>query len=161
MSFPKVFVSIFLLLTYTVGLAHEVIPHSHYNLVGHSHGNNKQAPDQHPADHQHHQENCENDHFTHGDHCDEDLLEYVVCLVSEKGHPATCNARFLYVPNLAHVKVKITEDQTFPSTAAFLSALVERYYPPAWHELQPELPLDYSPPLLAAAPLRGPPVVSC
>ncbi len=81
MQFSKVAISLLLLLTYSFGSAHNLIPHNQeLDLQNHI-----------PATHHHYSLNDKNssnhDLILHQSHFDESLFDLVVCFISETDHP--------------------------------------------------------------------------
>lgn len=157
MVLKKAIISVFLLLTYSMGLAHEVIPHCHHNTVG------PESNGHHVVDHQHdlgHVCEKESAHFDHRAHCDEGFMNFVVCLMSETDHPDTCNERSLFLPSLTHdlssnqgVKLLITAAILLTSYDFFsLSACKQTFADPSF---------SCFPRASSPASLRGPPSISC
>ncbi|UTW61967.1 hypothetical protein KFE98_18440 [bacterium SCSIO 12741] len=77
MKFKKVIVSLFLLLTYSMGFAHYLVPHSHEEAGEHTH--------HHHLDLDNHNE--DEFHVHHDDHVDASLYDWLVCLVTDMEHP--------------------------------------------------------------------------
>lgn len=152
-----------LLLAYTIGFAHNVIPHCHHAL-----GEMEQAHDHSEAhhvhehqDHQHEEhEEVDHAHISHKDHLDSGLLDLILCVLSETDHPATNHGHEFY-QNTANSAVKLDS-----ATNLKLSALALLVFTDPSCDLEPvsfgtDPPRIYSPPYLSNSPHRGPPVFSC
>lgn len=88
----RVFISLILILTYTVGFAHNLIPH-HSDV--HEFGNHTEVAHNH-AHHVHDDINSleeDHSHVEHGDHFDEGLLDYLICLFEGVHHHHSCEAQ--------------------------------------------------------------------
>jgi len=80
MKITKIIISLFLLLTYSLGIAHNIIPHQH-DGADHQH-----VSEGHQEDGHHHlsnDSNTEHKHIPHGDHFDEDMYELLVCFLHQ------------------------------------------------------------------------------
>lgn len=79
MKLKKSILSFLLLFTYTIGFAHDFIPHYHIEDVHFGVGN-----------HDHHSHVSENSNSTeiveHGNHLDNGIYDYLVCIFSEGSH---------------------------------------------------------------------------
>ena len=142
----KAIIALFLLITYSAGLAHEIIPHSHHQLPDSFSGN-----------------------FHHGGiaaeyHSDTACNLYLVISgipptngLSKSGMPANCNMRFLFVPSLTHGKNKQCDAslQHYPMVVV-MTTLFEPHFL-SKPNFAPEGKLQYSSPLLKLASVRGPP----
>jgi hypothetical protein len=84
----RVFISLILILTYTVGFAHNFIPHctgihadvSHSGLEHHHTHHTHHTHDGHDSTEENHS------HVEHGDHFDQGLLDYLICLFEGAQH---------------------------------------------------------------------------
>ena len=82
----KLIISIVLLLTYSLGFAHNFIPHHHDAgtvNVEHSHENDDHPHHHHNAKEQAHQEH---QHISHGDHVDEGFYDFLICFLHDANH---------------------------------------------------------------------------
>jgi hypothetical protein len=89
----RVFISLILILTYTVGFAHNFIPHctdvhtdeSHSEVEHHHTHHTHEGHDSTEEDHS---------HVEHGDHFDQGLLDYLICLFEgAQHHDHSCDAQ--------------------------------------------------------------------
>lgn len=80
MNFIKTGISFLLLLTYSLGFAHNLVPHCSSILPHESHAYSHQ--------HHSHQSPHEEDHMhvVHQNHVDDGLLDYVLCVVNDTGN---------------------------------------------------------------------------
>lgn len=89
----RVFISLILILTYTVGFAHNFIPHCTDAHTDEIHSESEH----HHAHHTHdgHDSNEEDhSHVEHGDHFDDGLLDYLICLFEgAQHHDHSCDAQ--------------------------------------------------------------------
>lgn len=81
----RVFISLLLILTYTVSFAHSFVPHCTDNHPIESHSELEHNHAHH--NHEGHESNEEgHSHVEHGDHFDEGFLDYLVCLFDGVHH---------------------------------------------------------------------------
>lgn len=75
----KRFLSFLLLLSYSLGMAHAMVPHSAAMEADTDHSGHE---------HLHHEPNLQNEeeHFSHHNHCDESVYDLIVCLLAETDH---------------------------------------------------------------------------
>lgn len=160
MQFVKSIISLFLLLTYSIGFAHDLIPHCHVDeameYMIEEHGEKH-----HHLEHHNHAkiEDLDDDDVLHENHLDDSLFDYVVCLLSELQHnedlahqhyiSATINndsekgfAKTKLLAVLLITCFELTSDESFVP--------IDRY-----NESYSQLPFVVSP------PHRGPPFLSC
>lgn len=149
MASHKVLISILLVFTYFLGLAHEMIPHAHHNVPGSVAVMPLEAAD---IDHQ----NC----LHSEDVTDKSQLAGESVCTSHHHYPPLCNDRTLYLPSLAHnlTSADDSADQVvFPLlTAIWLSVFIPE---------KPHFPSDSDVLIATRGPdeisLRGPPAFSC
>lgn len=149
MASHKVLISVLLVFTYFLGLAHEMIPHTHHNVLGSVAVMPLEAAD---IDHQ----NC----LHSEDVTDKSQLAGESVCTSHHHYPPLCNDRTLYLPSLAHnlTSADDSADQVvFPVlTAILLSAFIPE---------KPHFPPDSDVLISTRGPdeisLRGPPAFSC
>lgn len=86
MRTSKVIISLLLLLTYSLGFAHNLIPHSHEVET-----ENHIAEHDNEGHHHHHKavehSHGEHEHISHGDHFDGGVLDVLLCVLHETNHP--------------------------------------------------------------------------
>lgn len=147
MASRKVLISVLLVFTYFLGLAHEIIPHAHHNSPG----------------------SVAITAFENGDSYHQDCFHFsanhaqfndpAVCSAHHH-HPPLCNDRTLYLPSLAHNLTYSDDVGDFP-VFPFLTEIVlniigseQTIFPPDSDDL-----------VVARGPdevtLRGPPAFSC
>jgi len=159
MSIYRSVISIFLLLSYSIGFAHGLVPHSQENANG-----VEPDTDNYDQFHQHKQHSHDQiaaiAHFEHLDHCDDNMLDLLICLMDDTEHPcAEENAAFYtpsitgntpsnkYVPvNIIAVLIAVFTDsgEDEDLVRSNFGAHLTQLFPP-----------------LFDAPFRGPPTVSC
>ena len=146
-----------LMLAYSVGLAHNLVPHHHDHLPAEGHAQHDHSSHQHH--HHEHQDHEGHEHVEHSDHFDDGLWDFIVCVLSETELPESGHHHCLY---LAAPTVKAPANNT--TTLDCLASVCRVHY-----QHLPEVPVEtansffefvYSPPPLYAAPLRGPPAFS-
>lgn len=148
MTSRKAFLSVLLVFTYLLGLAHEMIPHAHHNAPGSMVVSTLETNN---ANHQH----CS--HFNSSDELDKEA-ESSVC--NSHHHPPLCNYRTLYLPSLTHNLSASSESYDL----AFFPLLTEVL----WISIPPEKPVfpaECAVSISTRGPnghsLRGPPEFSC
>lgn len=90
----QVFISLLFILTYSLGFAHNFVPHcSDVHLNGrhseteHNHG--------HHSHDEHNSIDVDHSHVEHGDHFDEDFLDYLICLFEgNQHHDHSCDTQY-------------------------------------------------------------------
>jgi hypothetical protein len=85
----RVITAVFLLLSYSVGMAHDFIPHCHEANEEHHHNTHNHNHDLHGDEH--HDDNHQ--HFPHQNHLDEGLLGLISCLLGEADHPIDASSQ--------------------------------------------------------------------
>jgi len=162
MQFKRVFISVCLLLAYSIGLAHDLIPHCH-----HCEGDGTLATE-HAEEHHHHHEHhvhehgepVDHEHIEHADHLDEGLLDFIICILDETEHPSSEGNECYYAP-------AITNDisNQLLSKVKLAAVLVSLFaHPPDELDTKGhagEATVAYLPPPLSSSPHRGPPSVFC
>jgi|GEM_PF-6550364 len=95
MRLLKSFISFLLILSYTLGLAHNIVPHEHDESTGHhknhSHEHHHSAHDHHSSD------------IAHAGHHDHNLMDFMKCLLTDLEH---IDANLEYVFPQKGVKLK-------------------------------------------------------
>lgn len=151
MQIKKIIISLSLLLVYSLGFAHNLIPHCHgvdeafveHSDLGHHHH-------QHAAEHVHAEE--DHQHVSHGSHIDENLYDFLVCILFEMEHQEH-DSVFHYLPTAQKL---VTKNQTNPVIVpvATFSAINNLSKP----KNNVVIVLGYFSPLINELPLRGPPL---
>ncbi len=148
MSARKVWFSGLLLMIYSIGYAHELLPHCHIDHpVDHI---------AHEAGHHHHEhlphDALAHDHIVHDQHLDHGLFDFVICLLNEWKHP------LVDMPHLSMPAANANAGsvKTFVSLLCF-SAIVD----PVESKIDPHPDLVLQPAgpdlILSNCPHRGPP----
>jgi len=154
----KVFISLFLLMSYIIGYAHELLPHhqemdaveqSVINIDGKHHHHNHTSPS----------ETKENKRLvSHQNHFDEGVLDLLVCLINEVEHQENdCNLDFY---DLAKPEMIIKNDQVKTRFVAIF-AVVLNLNIQIGNEGCPSIGTDifYHAPPIIQSPNRGPPTL--
>jgi hypothetical protein len=154
MKIEKLIISLLLLLTYSVGFTHNLVPHCcdtppHENRTTTHHHHS--ATDEQIAEH---------DHVTHNDHFDEGIYDYIICLVNEADNSETkCSVEHCFTINSNVFSLKkMNTLQTAVVLFAVVSIPVEDA--PISNFLKKE-ELAYASPPIENSPHRGPPTFSC
>jgi hypothetical protein len=164
MKIGKIIISILLMLTYSVGFAHNLVPHCQEMGYEFMADKSVQAGHHH---HKHHQnklsENSDSvrDYISHSNHYDAGIYDLLLCILNEFGHPATdCNMEN-YIPvksndattiNLSKVKLIVEIIIFIPQTdSQSKSSIVSGT----------DVSAIYFSPQLKTFSLRGPPLFTC
>lgn len=150
MQIKRFISSLFLLLVYSLGFAHNLIPHCHdvneafadHSELGHHHH-------EHSEIHDHDGENHE--HVAHGSHVDEGLYDFLVCILFEMEHQEHGS-----VLHFLPTTIKVVN-----STQPFLVVLSNLSDVQEFDFIKPTFKTTVTPgyfsPLIGALSLRGPP----
>lgn len=152
----KPILSVFLLLTYLVGIGHEFLPHSHADEAGTKETHNEHG---HLHGHHYHAEGdvVDHTHLAHQDHFDDGLFDLLICILSETDHS---DEDVHYV-----LPIEVNQARNKDLNKAKLVAVLVSFIPFIELSTQTEscsgfikdgLVLAYQ----TASPLRGPPVIS-
>ena len=156
MHSKKTILSILLLSVYTIGLAHNVIPHCHHDKFRANHSAEHAAAHNHthiPLD-------AENptDHslFLHNDHLDAGFLDFILCWLHETDHPDSQTSDSFCLPQITGLNsgswLLITSFKAcFLANIEQANKKVQRYYIPEF--LSDNISSLYAVTVL----LRGPP----
>jgi hypothetical protein len=156
MQIGKIVISFLLLLTYSLGFAHNLIPHCQkfYSVESNSHQEKEKEK------HHHEDLSSDHEHIQHEGHYDEDLYDLLVCFLNEMEHPANdCNVEHCFPARTNDASSKVF------AKAKFITALLTVIA----HVDESEQTSDYgsdsdaiylSPPI-DDSPHRGPPSLSC
>lgn len=155
----KVFISLILLISYSLGFAHNFIPHHHE-------AKSKEHIEVHQKEghHRHHNQtkihlHTDHTHISHGSHYDEDIYDLLICFLHHTDHQkSNCNDQH-YLPSKTN-RVSTNNLKTTKLLAVFINIYIDNE--------QVELtsdnsilsaPICLSPPI-EDSPLRGPPSFS-
>lgn len=159
MKIYKIVISVMLLLTYSLGFVHNIIPHTHNSETG------EHIIADHDSGHKHHQHtttensNKDHEHTPHNDHFDENLYDYFVCLFNEKDHPAeSCNVHHHLPAKSNAPSLKKLDKTKLISTLLALFSKTEQTELIAGYHINSVI--TYLAPSIADNPLRGPPTLS-
>jgi hypothetical protein len=110
-------ISFLLIFAYSIGFAHELIPHYHvedgFFVVKNSELHHHVAP-----------EDRDLDDISHNDHLDDGFLDYLVCIVSHADHSAHDNVEFV------HQGVDLSIDKFISADYISLISLNEKIHVP-------------------------------
>ena len=162
MQIKRAIISLLLLLTYSLGFAHYLIPHCEASNIEHQVAASQENPHHHHEHHQHTSDDKDIDHedIVHNGHLDAGLYDYIVCFLSDAEHPAEdCNLQH-YLP--ANTNDKIDSQL---SKAQFVAVLFTVFCIVKQDEALPksrsEFAAVYLSPPIGDSPYRGPPSLSC
>lgn len=154
MALKKTIISIAFLLTYSLGLAHEFIPHCHHNEVG----QHSQRLSQ--LNSTFHEKHCATAHHEIVEASLSNFIHTIIGFMSESEHPATCSELALYLPSIAHDLNPLQLIKLFIATSVLCVFLFSFRLIKSLKYSDYEPPV-YTPPPLFGANLRGPPSFSC
>ncbi|MCK5369947.1 MAG: hypothetical protein KAQ62_15410 [Cyclobacteriaceae bacterium] len=157
MNFGKAVISFLLLLTYSFGFAHNLIPH-YQELDPHNYISTINH-------HQHHQHvleekiSSDHKHISHDNHFDEGLFDLLVCFFSETEHPLSgCEIQHHLPPETIDVSTKKLSKGNF---VAILFAIILKAKQSEQNFIcKTDSKAIYLSPLLEDSPYRGPPSIS-
>lgn len=120
----KLIISTFLLLTYSLAFAHDLIPHCHTD-ISHSINDEQEINHHHHKHHNHnnepekHTKELMHQHIAHDNHLDEGLFDFVLCLLSEVEHPIAINHHHFFSINTSSTSLKLLSNTIFTSLLQF------------------------------------------
>jgi hypothetical protein len=152
----KVIISFILLLSYTLGIAHNLIPHSH------NHDGEKIIISHNANGHQHHQHSDngtihkDHEHISHNNHYDESLFDLMVCFINKIDHSTEQCKDQHYLPSKTNsISIKNLKKIKLASVLLILFNEVESNNSYTFYE-----PLLFTSltSYIKVSPLRGPPL---
>ena len=158
MQFYKTIISLLLLLTYSLGFAHNLIPHCHNSestehIVEH---------DGHHHSHQHNtieHSNSDHEHIAHKGHLDEGIYDYLVCLIHETETPESeCEIEHCFTVNVNDNNLKLNKLQSTIVLFAIFQPIPKDETTQSYAGYDE---IRYLSPPIEDSPHRGPPVISC
>ena len=153
----KVLISILLLITYSLGFSHNLIPHTH-NVESEEHTIAHQKGEHHHHYHQNETRKQGHEYITHGDHYDENIYDLLVCFLHNADEQKEMCSFELYIPSPSNRALanKIEKVKLLAILAA-LSTEIEQ--PKIIFSEFTYLKIKSSPSPIENSPLRGPPEV--
>lgn len=150
MQFRKVLISCTLLLAYSFGFAHDLLPHCHHD------GANAST---HVVEHDGHHHHDHEGHEHHDKHADESLMDLLICLLSATEHSDDHGNDCFVVPTPTSAKAndRLADVQLAVVLYNLLVVPEEIVILSGCNATATALS---SGPFLSSAPQRGPPVVS-
>jgi len=150
----KTIISLLLLLTYSVGFAHNLVPHcADFDTEAHDNEHHHE----HHSDAEEH--GNEHDHVSHNNHLDENVFDYLVCLIHETETPdSDCSAEHCFVLNNPTTFKKINKAQVAIVLFAIFQPIVHNE---TIVHYSTGIEINYLSPPLEKSPHRGPPSFSC
>lgn len=155
MRLSKIVISIMLLLTYSFGFAHNLVPHcndsfeeNHNHTPSHNHHNHSEGEEF----------DTEHSDIAHNDHFDGGVSDFLVCLVHESETPdEECSIEHCFTINPNNFSLKdISKIQTAIILFAVSQPIVQNE-PIAYSSMG--LEINYLSPPLEDSPHRGPPFI--
>jgi hypothetical protein len=161
MKIKRLIISFLLLFTYTLGFAHNFVPHcqdvNYFDISLH----------QEKGNHHHHEhfdtqnDESEEGYYAHEDHYDLGIYDLVQCLLNEIEHPAEDCKTESYLPSEVNTLIFINNYESI----ATLSGLFNFCITPSLSLVSPNYTWGiarlYLVPLIENSPNRGPPIISC
>lgn len=159
MNFKRIIISLLLLLTYSLGFAHNFIPHQHDSETEtHDHA--------HDDKHEHHHHNgisklaVDHEHISHGNHFDEGFYDLLVCFLHDADfHSDDCNNHY-FIPTKTNNTSSERSLQLFAIVNTLFATTLETEEASSLNFLDAYLTSNYRSLSLVDSPLRGPPVLS-
>ncbi len=155
----KIIISIILLLTYSLGFAHNFIPHHHdteTEIHKHSHEDEGHHHHHHGSEEKSHEGH---EHISHGDHFDEGLYDLIVCFLHDANHHEDECDNHYFIPT-KNSNRKTQNSQQLKLVAVLFSLSVEITQPELTTNLDVNSSIAYRDPSMEDSPLRGPPSIS-
>lgn len=159
MKLIKPIIAVFLLLTYSFAFAVELVPHCHIDNHVEYLGFEKKG--NHHGHHQHvSPENKDADDVFHENHLDDNLLDFVICLLSELEHPES---------DILHQHLIIYESNNIDyksiSKTKIIAVLASIFIEPSVLMTNDKIDIpylnEYQLLVVNSLPNRGPPTFSC
>jgi len=155
MNFHKLIISIILLLTYSFGFAHNLVPHC--NDSGEE--NHNHAPSH---NHHYHAEgeaiDAEHSDIAHDDHFDEGINDFITCLVNESETPEEeCSIEHCFIINSNSFSLKDINKIQVAIVLFTVTQPIVQNEPIAYSST--DLEINYLSPPLEDSPHRGPPFI--
>jgi len=161
MRIKKAFISFFLVFVYSFGFAHSVMPHEHGFYAEHqSEGISKLS-----KSHQYEHNDCESPTescINHEDHCDDGLLDLLICLFSDLNSNHTdCDVEINTHEGQKRI-VRNSSENTYKSNHSQFYEFSRSVFglQPKKNEFYYFLNKDFSSPTIKNSPIRGPPFIS-
>ena len=154
MQFYKIIISLLLLLTYSFGFAHNLVPHcSDFSTENHNNTHN------HHSHTSGEEQNAEHNHITHNNHFDEGVYDYLVCLVHETETPESeCSVEHCFTMNANDNSLKKLDKLQAIILFAVFQPIVQDEAIESYFD---NTEISYLSPPIEDSPHRGPPVLSC
>ena len=157
MKAKKIIISLLLLFAYSLGFAHNIIPHQHdaeskEHIVehdGHHHHNHSHQHKTVKHSHTDHQ------HISHGNHYDEDFYDLLVCFLHKADHQDDCKDQHFLPANSN--RISINKLQANMLVAVLFSVTTETEQSELTSDDQVDTEKTYLSPFIEDIPLRGPP----
>lgn len=161
MEFRKAVISIILICAYSIGFAHNLIPHNHDHEISTDHMSSHAQKHEHPHGHHQHStsDHHNHKHIAHENHFDHGLFDLVICLLSEIEHDSADNNDCYYIPAQANnFSAKSLTKVKYASVHFIVFAELDDADNP--NACNPEIYTAYLSPPLSSSPHRGPPIIS-
>jgi hypothetical protein len=166
MQFKRTVIALSLLFAYSLGFAHELIPHCHHNegvaVLG-----EESATHSHEHEHEHHHhdqsqesEEHEHDHVQHQDHFDDGLMDFIICVLTAAEHPSSDADHCYQMPATTNA-IKFTAWDKIKLIATFTAVFAEPVEEASADLLVPDADVAFLSPPLANSTDRGPPSFFC
>ena len=149
MQLKRIVISILFLLTYTIGFAHNLMPHNVLNGSDSKHCHEHVNSDVSNTD----------DYISHGDHFDTNLYDLIICTLSDTEHgDENCNLEHYIAPS---TNLSLKNIATVQLVAIIFTLLNEEINDDTKTAYNTNVQFSFLSPLLEHSPHRGPPATSC
>jgi len=158
MRLNKVIISLFLLLTYSIGFAHNLVPHCSGEI---EHASLTENDSHHQHGHHEHldEDVAAHDHIAHENHYDEDYLDLVICMLDDVEHgDEDCEQEHCFILGSNNLSLKNLSNVQL---IYLVVGLVQNSFTIEQPEyVSSEYCYNYLSPPLEKSPHRGPPHTS-
>ncbi len=162
MRFNRIIISFILLLAYSTGFAHNLIPHCSGNVEHHISSNTEDSHHHH-SHHQHDEDSfdeVEHNHITHKDHYDSNYFDFIVCLFNDVNHAGSdCSQEHCFLVSSESISVEDLIKTNLNILLTTIQVVDSSEEPTKCFE--PEVSSKYLSPPRENTPHRGPPLFSC
>ncbi len=147
------------MLTYSLGFAHNFIPHHHDSETSvheHSHENDEHSHHHHNTKDQDHQDH---EHISHGNHFDEGFYDLLICFLHDADHHEDECDNHYFIPAKNNNSIT-NQSQQLKLVATLFALPIEFEEPELTAYLDVNSTVLYRCPSIEDSPLRGPPSIS-
>jgi hypothetical protein len=161
MQFKRTLIALSLLFAYSLGFAHELLPHCHHSdgvaVLG---TENSEHSHQHNHQHDHADVDSDHEHVAHADHFDDGLMDFILCLLAESNHSSS-HADHCFDMPAERTAVSFSAWDKIKLVATFAAVFAEKIEETTVENFVPEVNVAFLSPPLAYSVNRGPPTAFC